>query len=177
MTTTKLTTTRAPFAIAVLVVAFVVAIGCGGQEGGSDVDARADASAEGGACTVGVCTLDPSGPSIDHCCSDDAGVDASDTRGSFDVSDASDAPKCSIGDALVSDASCAAGDADSCGAGEVCAVEIGGPMKRGATWCVTIPPECGGVPTCPCMGVCACGSWRCVDGTIDGEIFCDDGTI
>jgi len=88
-----------------------------------------------------------------------------------------DAPTCSIGDALVSDASCSATDAgEGCGVGEVCAVEVGGPMRRGATWCVTIPPECGGTPTCACMGVCACGHWRCVDGPT-GEIFCDDGTI
>ena len=87
-----------------------------------------------------------------------------------------DAPTCSIGDALVPDTSCSASDA-GCGTGEVCAVEVGGPMKRGATWCVTIPPECGGTPTCACMGACACGHWRCIDGTAAGEILCDDGTI
>jgi hypothetical protein len=95
----------------------------------------------------------------------DAGVDAD-----------ADAPTCSIGDALVADAACSAADG-GCDDGAICAVEIGGPMKRGATWCVKIPPECGSKPTCACMGACACGTWRCVDGTATDEIYCDDGTI
>jgi hypothetical protein len=99
--------------------------------------------------------------------------------GGFDAGpeDAADAPTCSLGDAVVADASCSAADGGAgCGAGEICAVEVGGPRRRGATWCVTIPPECGGTATCACMGVCACGTWRCVDGPT-GEIYCDDGTI
>jgi hypothetical protein len=193
--------TYTSLATATVVAACLAAIGCAGQEGGSDVDAMADAHAhaEGGTCTAGApcavgdsCELPCSGGYRGRLyCSDgtwQAGLGlfpcsdfdaASDTNVTFDTADrrdAADAPTCSIGDALVSDASCTAMDA-GCADGAVCAVEIGGPMRRGATWCVTIPPECGGVPTCACMGVCACGSWRCVDGTAAGEILCDDGTI
>jgi hypothetical protein len=48
--------------------------------------------------------------------------------------------------------------ASGCPAGTVCVIESGGVAGGGGEYCAALPAECDGIPTCACMGLCACRS-------------------
>ena len=60
-----------------------------------------------------------------------------------------------------------------CGAGWVCVHKPAGPEEE--TYCVRIPDCCGGVPTCECMGTCACAPlyYRGCTSASATDIECD----
>jgi hypothetical protein len=53
-------------------------------------------------------------------------------------------------------------------ASQVCVHISVGPVER--LHCVALPPECGGTPSCACMGASVCGGIPCSEGS--GEIVC-----
>jgi hypothetical protein len=59
-------------------------------------------------------------------------------------------------------------DCTQCGTGQACASYGGGIMK---SHCVDVPPECGGTPSCACMGESLCGSIPCGDDG-NGHLTC-----
>jgi hypothetical protein len=86
---------------------------------------------------------------------------------------------CGYGDGGAMDGPAFVDKACGCPPGNVCVGEIGGVAGGGGSFCVPIPSQCQGAPSCDCMAACACTHGFGVRPEIctdqPGTIQCDNG--